>query len=222
MALCTVKRVAELGPSMVLAPERYDPRREAARPSDCVRLSDLATCIRETVGPQTADQGDYLILDTSNAREGIVVYDRGRMTASQIGSAKKIVRPGDVIISRLRPYLRQVAFVDRNIRFWNRETTILCSTEFFILRSIDGLSIAFLVPFLLSEKVQEVLAASQEGGHHPRVNENTVLTLQVPTSLVKQREQISERVEGSVALFRRCEKGLLDVIVSVDTAAASA
>ena len=207
MALCTVKKVAELGTSMVLAPERYDPRREAStnqRPSESVRLSTLVMCVRETVGPQSADERQYLILDTSHARGGIVVYDRGCMSASAIGSAKKIVRPGEVLISRLRPYLRQIAFVDQDIRFWNRDTTILCSTEFFILRSLDGRSIAFLVPFLLSGRVQEVLAASQEGGHHPRVNESTVLTLQVPTSLVKQRKEMSRRVEGSIALFRRC------------------
>ena len=68
--------------------------------------------------------------------------------------------PGDVIISRLRPYLRQVAFVDSDIRGYELSATILCSTEFFVLRAIEQESIAFLVPFLLSQSTQQVLAAS--------------------------------------------------------------
>jgi len=87
-----------------------------------------------------------------------------------------------------------------------------CSTEFFVLQSIDDQPISFLVPFLLSRPVQTVLAASQEGGHHPRFNQGTLLDLPMPHALLKRREKNSRQVEEAVALFRRSER-LRDVLV---------
>ena len=82
-------------------------------------------------------------------------------------AVKKIIKAGDVIISRLRPYLKQVAFVDKVL--CEHYDSVLCSTEYFVLRSKDQhISIAFIVPVLLSREVQNMLISSQEGGHHPR------------------------------------------------------
>lgn len=52
------------------------------------------------------------------------------------------MRKGDVIISRLRPYLRQVAYVDED-----RKEILGASTEFFVIRARNNESIAYLVPF---------------------------------------------------------------------------
>ncbi len=44
----------------------------------------------------------------------------------------------DVIISRLRPYLRQAAIIDQGlVADDNVSSMILCSTEFYVLRSKD-------------------------------------------------------------------------------------
>ena len=95
---------------------------------------------------------------------------------------------------------------------------MLCSTEFFVLRSIDDRSIAFLVPFLLSNKVQEVLAVSQEGGHHPRFIESTLLTLPIPKKLLSQRAIISEVIENSIQMYRTSEKAISDAIAKSNVA----
>ena len=136
---------------------------------------------------------------------------------AEIGSAKKLIMPNDVIISRLRPYLRQVALVDGQIGN-ALGATLACSTEFFVLRSRNEHSIAFLVPFLLSRQVQDVLAASQEGGHHPRFDDSTLLTLPVPVSLLNKRAASSAALEKSVALYRKYEHGLKEMIANAEEA----
>ena len=147
-----------------------------------------------------------LVLDTSDAREGIVSCRKEPVSAQEIGSTKKLVERGCVLISRLRPYLRQVAYVDGEVPGWDADVPMYCSTEFFVLRSVDDQPIGFVVPFLLSGPVQTVLAASQEGGHHPRFNQNTLLELPVPRTLMERREEDSRRVEEAVSLFRRSEQ----------------
>lgn len=217
MALMTVKTQAELGVDLVLAPERYDPRRESLNGArNAVPLSNVAQTVRQTVSPSKNGCARCLVLDTSDVREGVLVGQKEAVGGSEIGSAKKVARAGDVIISRLRPYLRQVGLVDAEI--WNLESGVqlTCSTEFHVLRSLDGWSIAFLVPFLLSRPVQDVLSASQEGGHHPRFNESTLLSLPVPKRILDGRVETSRAIEECVKQYRRCERGIAACVCSAE------
>jgi hypothetical protein len=178
-------------------------------------LADLADVIRTIVTPGAGRDVNALVLDTSDAHEGVIPY-RHAFRARAIGSAKKLIQPGDVIVSRLRPYLRQVAYVDAELRRITSIQDIVCSTEFFVLRSRTGDSIAFLVPFLLSHGIQDVLAASQEGGHHPRFSEHTLTSLPVPQMVVDARTDVSQAVEASVRVFRESERARLDVQKRID------
>src|SRR5207248_4623376 len=105
--------------------------------------------------PARADsQTRYVVLDTGHAREGVVLTSTEPVSAAGIGSAKKRASPGDVIISRLRPYLRQVAYVDEALAVdEDGPREIVCSTEFYVLRGRSQESVAFLVAFLLSDAV---------------------------------------------------------------------
>ena len=221
MAITSAKRFFELGDELVLAPERYDPRRASLSQTRggeaCVSLGSFVQNWRGLVTPGKATAGarKYLVLDTSDAREGFVVCRKEALTPAELGSVKKSAEAGDVLISRLRPYLRQVALVDKRIPGWEPKVQLMCSTEFFVLRPKEGESIAFLVPYLLSEPVQKVLAAAQEGGHHPRFDDSVLLTLPVPKALVLQRDITSANIERGVSLFRDAEEG---VRMSVETA----
>jgi hypothetical protein len=205
MAICNVKKRCELGEGLVLAPERYDPRREMLSSTKAAcSLADVAECLQRTVSPSSgrSSAGRYLVVNTSDAHEGVLVVNREPVAVTEIGSTKKVVEPGCVLVSRLRPYLRQVALADRGIREWQGDVELVCSTEFYVLRARDERSIAFLVPLLLSEQVQAVLAAAQEGGHHPRFNESTLLGLPIPRTVLERREQMSAAVERGLACFR--------------------
>lgn len=220
MALITVRHRLNLGSTFVLAPERYDPRREGlktgASTEKTVPLGTIASTVRKTINPQArpADGFPYVILDTSDVREGVVIGSKKPVPLSEVGSAKKQFQRNDVLISRLRPYLRQVAFVDDDVIGKDIEVNFACSTEFFVLRSNTSESIAFLVPFLLSSPVQSVLAASQEGGHHPRFDEEALLTLPVPETLLVKRDDCSVEIIRAVAFYRQSE-GILNQFVEL-------
>jgi hypothetical protein len=211
MALTSIKQVGQLDEGFVLAPERYDPRRatefngadEAADTG--VKLGRLGFVVRETLLPQKADPGmRYIVLDTGDAKNGVIANTKQPGDKSSIGSAKKIIRSGDVLISRLRSYLRQVAWVDPGVTgYCNSEDLLVgVSTEFYVIRSATKESIAFLVPFLLSASVQQMLAAAQEGGHHPRFPEKALVNLMVPQDVIDARSQLSETIERAITAAR--------------------
>jgi len=214
MAQSTAVAVSNLDAGLVLAPERYDPRR-VTKALDGIPLGEIVEVISDQMYATRCDKGGrYLVLDTGDAREGVIRACKSPVSRDEIGSAKKRLQPGDVIVSRLRPYLRQVAYVDPELfRFDGEPVDMLCSTEFFVLRS-KGESIAFLVPYLLSDAVQTVLAAAQEGGHHPRFNRPTLRGLVVPNSLYRQRQGISDKVVHAVELHRKSECARRELVSS--------
>ena len=201
MATAAVIDISRLDDGWILAPERYDPRRGRKSAGPC--LGDFVHIRRDQVGTSTAGGGRLVVLDTGDARNGIVVAHKQPCAAADIRSAKKLIRPHQVIVSRLRPYLRQVAWVDPGLLAeQGPDVQLLCSTEFFVLESRNDASIAFLTPFLLSTQVQGVLAAAQEGGHHPRFNERTLTTLRIPPAIVQQASELSARFECAVTQAR--------------------
>ena len=202
-----------LDKGLVLAPERYDPRRRALS-GFAMSVGDIADVSSEQVSVRSAENGKrYVVFNTGDAQKGVVVSRPVPVNSSDIGSSKKLVRVGDLLISRLRPYLRQVAFVDAGLgSLIYPESVLLCSTEFYVLRPKEGESIAFLVPFLLSNVVQEILCVAQEGGHHPRFNQRTLENLGLPESFVALREQISESVKLALAKARESDATLRQLI----------
>ena len=117
MASVTIIQLRNLEPGKILSPERYDPRRSLTNHdegSSQVTIGQIAEIVKHTINPASKNAAgrNFVVLDTSDIREGIVVGKKTPVAAEEIGSTKKIFRCHDVLISRLRPYLRQVAIID--------------------------------------------------------------------------------------------------------------
>jgi hypothetical protein len=200
--LKSIVSVRTLNEGTVLSPERYDPRRKLR--STGRLLVDLVDIVRHSFEPAKGEySGPVVVLDTGDADRGMVRAHGLPQPARKVGSTKKFAEPRDVLISRLRPYLKQVAWVDESVAVGAR---LACSTEFFVLRAkVPTESIAFLVPLLLSEPVHRVLCAAQEGGHHPRFNQQTLEGLPISDKLFAKRHEISKTIENAIRAARRAE-----------------
>src|SRR5690554_6889361 len=128
MPLHALILTGKLDSGFVLAPERYDPRRSP--PLNGAPLSSLISLKGKTLSTSAMKPSQhYLVLDTGDAGEGFLRPRSKPLIGSEVKSAKKIVQPGDVIISRLRPYLRQVAYVDSGLFDEAKGAEIVVSTE---------------------------------------------------------------------------------------------
>jgi hypothetical protein len=184
--------LTELAPDFVLAPERHV---AATSAGDGVPLGDLVRERRERVDPV----GGAVVLDTSHARDGILDVAGALRDGAGAKSAKKRAYAGDLVVSRLRPYLRQIAFVHPLAWGAAAGRPLALSTEFYVLapREADG-DLAFLLPFLLSPEAQRKLAGAQEGGHHPRVPAASLFALRVPRDVVRGRARLSKAVRSAL------------------------
>lgn len=192
-ARVVVRTMAELGDEVWLAPERH--HAGAMDEGEGATLGDLVVERGERVtGEQLAGA---IVFDTTHAKDGVLDVAAALRVKDVAASAKKRVRAGDVLVSRLRPYLRQIAFAHpAAIDF--EERVVACSSEFYVLSPKREGTLAFLVPWLLGEKAQAILAAAQEGGHHPRVPRDMLLGMTVPRALVARRAAASREVVAAL------------------------
>lgn len=177
-----IKTLGELGSELVLAPERWLVGGKG------IPLGDLVTVRRERAEPSA------VVVDTTHARDGVLDLPAALRAGDVAKSSKQRALPGDLIVSRLRPYLRQIAFVHPRALELARGRALALSMEYVVLAPReDGAPIAYLLPFLLGEDAQRALAAAQEGGHHPRVHRESLLALPVPEAIVAGRAALSRR-----------------------------
>jgi hypothetical protein len=186
-----VRTLAELGEDVVLAPERWV---AALDVGDGVPLGELVVERRER-----AVERDAVVLDTTHAKDGLLDVHAALRVASSAKSAKKSARAGEIIVSRLRPYLRQIALVHPKALATVSGRALAVSTEFYVLAPREsGGDLGFLLPFLLGVDAQRTLAAAQEGGHRPRVPRASLLALRVPKELLRRRKRVSAEVNTAL------------------------
>jgi len=195
----------------VLTPERYDPRRIRQREVG-VSLNQFVDERKELLAPSMMKNMDsLLVLDTNNAKDGFLQIDGTVHENRKIKSTKKIIRKGDVIISRLRPYLRQIGAVWGAPDLERQNMTICVSTEFYVLKGKKE-EVLWIVPFLLSDKVQEIIRAAQEGGHHPRFNSDTLLNLHIPEKIMTHKEYLNEEVKRAAEEMHQARKRVQSLV----------
>lgn len=173
---------------------------DALNPPKAKPLSAYVTPVREMVLPETViAHPKVLNFDVSAAAHPVI--DDSSTTVDEFDSAKKRFRPGDVVISRLRHYLRQIAVVRTS-----GEAMALGSSEFIVLRGDDELlPPEALVLFLRSRPVQTILEYSQDGSHHPRFSDEDLLTIPVPPMLLKIAPQLVQAVRSAHAARREAQ-----------------
>src|SRR3989338_2473207 len=116
------------------------------------------------------------VFDLSDVSSFLLEEGKEIMEADEVGSTKKIFRQNDVLISRLRPYLKEVSFVGFN------DTQKLASTDF---------------TFLMTDEVQRILFWSQGGTEHPRFSENLLTGFKLPKLSEKTAEGIADDVNSA-------------------------
>ena len=133
--------------------------------------------------------------DVTDALVSLLDAEKEPSFAAEIGSNKKTFKDGDVTISRLRAYLREIAVVRTcdDIRS-------VGSSEFIVLRPKKGqcdISPETLMVFLRSAPVQTILKWCQDGSQHPRFSEGDLLSIPVPDVVSRVSVQITTIVKES-------------------------
>jgi type I restriction enzyme S subunit len=165
--------------------------------------------IRDMFDPK-GDNAPALVrnYDVTDALQPILDDDKPPVATEEIGSMKKVFKDGDVAISRLRAYLREIAVVRTS-----GALPSVGSSEFIVLRPRNNresrIAPETLLTFLRSTPVQTILKWCQDGSQHPRFSEGDLLSIHVPDVVADASPQIEAIVKQGFETRRRAHE-LLD------------
>lgn len=154
-----------------------------------------APSIRDMYDPKQARKGEMVRnFDITDALEPFLDDSREPEAANEMGSSKKRFQAGDVVVSRLRSYLKEIAVVRTS-----GTPQSVGSSEYIVLRTTGkGLSPETLMVYLRCPLVQTILKWSQDGSNHPRFTEEDLLAIPVPDKVLGVQKQIDGLVNKAI------------------------
>ncbi len=201
MAVFSIIKLSKLEGAKRIDPEFYHPEKIISKKAlDKVGIRRIKDCfynVRQIFDPQKHNLNDTAyVFDLSDIKSFFLSDGKIALSSEDVGSAKKMFSKNDVLISRLRPYLKEVSFVGFNGK------AKLASTEFIVLRQKDkDYYPEVLFSFLISHHVQNILLWSIAGTEHPRFHDSYLLNLKLPNIPIEFQNKIKELVKEAWKFF---------------------
>ncbi len=163
-----------------------------------VKLANVATPRNEKVLPIDVPELSFIGLDDIEAH---TMKQLGSKVASGLKSSAKRFYKGDLLYSRLRPYLNKV---------WRSNKDGICSSEFIVIPENENIDTRFLA-YRLNATDFVAFANSLNAGDRPRVDFKQISLFEIPAFSLSQQQEVVVKIEE---LFSELDSG----IVSLKTA----
>lgn len=121
--------------------------------------------------------------------------------------ARKCVREGTIIYSTVRPYLLNIAIIDRNF-----DPEPIASTAFAVVHPFSGVISSFVYRYLRSPPFVDYVEACQTGIAYPAINDKQFYSAPFPLPPVAEQHRIVAKVDELMALCDRLEAQTYDAI----------
>lgn len=141
--------------------------------------------------PAATPQATYRYVDVSSISNRFFKIEAPKIVtgAEAPTRARQAIRPGDVLFSTVRPYLRNIALV-RSENEGNVGSTAFCA-----LRSNGCVDPGYLFRWTLTKEFFEGLLPKQRGISYPAVRDGDVLEQLIPLAPLPEQRRIVAKVE---------------------------
>jgi len=104
--------------------------------------------------------------------------------------ATQIIKNGDLIIGKTRPYLKKFAIADISFEGF------IASSAFSIIENSKSYNLLFLKEFLTSPLGVEILKNDMTGGLYPAITEDSLRKIQIPLPPLEVQNQIVDKISS--------------------------
>lgn len=192
--MARIRRAAQSAPQEVLVPEAEQPY---AVPENWrwVRGNGLLEPMESQI--PTGPFFDYIDIDSiDNQNQRVLSFKRISIKNAPSRARRKLLT-GDTLFSMVRPYLKNVAFVDASLAH------CIASTGFYVCRPKTFIAPRFLYFLMTCNYVIEGLTLFMKGDNSPSIRKGHIENFPFPLPPRAEQERIVARIES---LFSRLDK----------------
>lgn len=162
------------------------------------RIEDLG----HDLGQKTPDQAfTYIDVGAINKELGFVEEPSVLEESNAPSRARKLVKKGTVIYSTIRPYLLNIAVIDKVI-----EPEPIASTAFAIIHPLNGISSSYLYRYLRSPSFIKYVESVQTGVAYPAINDKQFFFGLIPVPPTEEQHRIVAKVDELMLLCDQLEQ----------------
>ena len=152
------------------------------------------------------EKGEIAYIDISsinNKENKILSYKKYNSISEAPSRAKKILNENDILISTVRPALKNIAIFSEKVL----ELTI-ASTGFCILRAKDTINNKYIFEIIKSDNFTETLIKKQIGANYPAISDRDIKSIKIPVPPIELQNKFAERTEKIEKLKFEIEKSI--------------
>jgi type I restriction enzyme S subunit len=143
----------------------------------------------------------YIDVSAIDNKRGVISEDAKVTPANRAPSrARKVVRRGTVIYSTVRPYLLNIAVVDRDFA-----PIPIASTAFAILHPFEGVEARFVYHYLRSPAFVSYVESVQSGIAYPAISDKKFFAASFPLPPTNEQKRIVAKVDELMSLCDKLE-----------------
>lgn len=152
----------------------------------------------------------YIDIDSIDNKRQIVREPKNIFTKDAPSRASRAVHKNDILFSMVRPYLKNIAYIDETLQ------NCIASTGFYVCSAKDGLDSKYLFRFLCSKDAIDYLMNFMKGDNSPSIRKDDLLSMTIKLPTLDEQLEIVHRIDSLLAKERQAKQTAEAVIEQID------
>lgn len=144
----------------------------------------------------------YIDIDAIDNKNQVVTEAKKIKTAQAPSRASRKLHTGDTVFSLVRPYLKNIAYIDEQL------SECIASTGFFVCTPNDALNDKYLYNLMVSSYVVDGLNKYMKGDNSPSIRKDDIENYPFPLPPLSEQQRIVERIEELFAKLDEAKERL--------------
>lgn len=147
----------------------------------------------------------YIDIDAIDNNNQVVTEAKKIKTAQAPSRASRKLHTGDTVFSLVRPYLKNIAYIDVQL------SDCIASTGFFVCTPNAALNDKYLYRLMVSSYVVDGLNKHMKGDNSPSIRKDDIENYHFPLPPLSEQQRIVERIEELFAKLDEANERLQEV-----------